>query len=162
MSELTLALIKLGFLALLWVFAFSIASTIRADLFGARPKAPKAARTADAAPGASRPPKQPKPAKPAKGSPRSIVVTEGADAGTSATLADQLTIGRGPGNTIPLVDEYVSTQHARLVLHEGRWFVEDLGSTNGTYVSGARITGPTPIGDRSMLRVGRTVLELRK
>ncbi len=161
MSELTLALIKAGFLILLWVLAFSIVAAIRADLFGVRPKTRGAAATAGAG-AAAKSGKLAKPKKPAKGAPRTIRVSEGADRGKQANVADQLTIGRGPGNGIPLVDEYVSTRHARLLLHEGRWYVEDLGSTNGTYVGGARITTPTPVSDRSTVRVGRTVLELRK
>jgi len=161
-SELTLALIKIGFVAMLWAFALSIGSTIRADLFGVRPRstAPRAPATA-AAPDKKKA-KPPKPPKPAKGSPRSLVITEGVDRGRQVALADGLTIGRGDTNAVPLRDEYVSTKHARVLLHEGRWFVEDIGSTNGTYVSGARITGPTPITDSSTIRLGRTVLELRK
>jgi pSer/pThr/pTyr-binding forkhead associated (FHA) protein len=63
---------------------------------------------------------------------------------------------------MPLGDEYVSTQHARLVLHDGQWYVEDLGSTNGTYVGNERLTRPSPVGARSRVRLGKTVLELRK
>ena len=63
---------------------------------------------------------------------------------------------------VALTDEYVSTRHARFVPHNGQWYVEDLGSTNGTYVAGARISRPTPVGTKSTVRVGRTVVELRK
>lgn len=159
MSELTLTLIQMGFLALLWIFAFAIASAIRADLFGVRP------RPQTPAPAAQPPAPAPAPAKPVKlnrSAPTSLVVVEGGDAGRQVPLGGPLTIGRGEGNDVPLTDEYVSTRHARLVPHNGQWYVEDLGSTNGTYVAGARITRPTPVGARSTVRVGRTVVELRK
>lgn len=165
MSELTLTLIQLGFLALLWIFAFSIASAIRADLFGVRPRqqpaqpaSPPPAPTASgaAAAGAA------KPVKLHRGAPTRVVVIEGGDSGRQATLAGPLTAGRGEGNDLALSDEYVSTRHARFVPHNGQWYVEDLGSTNGTYVAGARISRPTPVGTKSTVRLGRTVLELRK
>jgi hypothetical protein len=170
-SELTLTLIKLGFLALLWIFAFAIASAIRSDLFGARPRtqsqqAPSTAASASSAPAvAAAAPAAAKPAKPVKlnrGAPTTVVIIEGPDSGRQARLTGALTIGRGDGNDLALTDEYVSTRHARFVPHDGQWYVEDVGSTNGTYVAGARISRPTPVGARSTIRVGRTVAELRK
>ena len=163
MSELTLTIIQLGFLALLWVFAFAIASAIRADLFGVRPRTsqPQTPTPAAAAP----PQQQAKPAKPVKlhrGAPTKVVVIEGGDSGMQALLTGAVTLGRGTSNDLDLSDEYVSTRHARFVPHNGQWYVEDLGSTNGTYVAGARISRPTPVGAKSTIRVGRTVLELRK
>lgn len=164
MSELTLTLIQMGFLALLWVFAFAIASAIRADLFGVRPRqqagrsgAPQAAAAPAAAPA-----KAAKPVKLHRGAPTRVVVIEGADSGKQASLTGPITMGRGSDNDIDLVDEYVSTRHARFIPHNGQWYVEDVGSTNGTYVAGARISRPTPVGAKSTVRVGRTVLELRK
>ncbi len=168
MSELTLTLIKLGFLALLWIFAFAIASAIRSDLFGARPRAqaqPARATAASSPPVPAAAPATAKPSKPVKlnrGAPTSVVIIEGPDAGRQAALTGALTMGRGEGNDLALTDEYVSTRHARFVPHDGQWYVEDVGSTNGTYVAGARISRPTPVGARSTIRVGRTVVELRK
>lgn len=164
MSELTLTLIQMGFLALLWVFAFAIASAIRADLFGVRPRTQSDSAPANA-PAAPAPPAEAKPAKPVKlhrGAPTKVVVIEGGDSGAQASLTGAITMGRGAGNDIDLTDEYVSTRHARFVPHNGQWYVEDLGSTNGTYVAGARISRPTPVGTKSTVRLGRTVLELRK
>jgi hypothetical protein len=165
MSELTLTLIQMGFLALLWVFAFAIASAIRADLFGVRPRQqterPVAAQAAAGA-AAAAPAKPAKPVKLHRGAPTKVVVIEGADSGKQASLTGTVTMGRGNGNHIDLVDEYVSTRHARFIPHNGQWYVEDVGSTNGTYVAGARISRPTPVGAKSTVRVGRTVLELRK
>lgn len=164
MSEITLTLIQIGFLALLWVFAFAIASAIRADMFGVRPRQqPEARPGAAAAPAAASAAAKPgKPAKLHRGAPTKVVVIEGADSGKQAMLTGIVTLGRGESNDIDLSDEYVSTRHARLIPHNGQWYVEDLGSTNGSYVAGARISRPTPVGAKSTVRLGRTVLELRK
>ena len=162
MSELTLTIIQLGFLALLWVFAFAIASAIRADLFGVRPRS---SQPPTPTPAAAAQPQQQKAAKPVKlhrGAPTKVVVIEGGDSGKQTALTGAVTLGRGTGNDLDLSDEYVSTRHARFVPHNGQWYVEDLGSTNGTYVAGARIARATPVGTKSTVRVGRTVVELRK
>jgi hypothetical protein len=170
-SELTLTLIQMGFLALLWIFAFAIASAVRADLFGVRPRTQQPDRSANVAPAAgvgaaaavaARPAKPAKPVKLHRGAPTKVVVIEGADSGKQADLTGTVTMGRGEGNDVNLTDEYVSTQHARFVPHNGQWYVEDVGSTNGTFVAGARISRPTPVGAKSTIRLGRTVLELRK
>ena len=87
----------------------------------------------------------------------------GENPGTRAELADApLLIGRGSDAAIKLDDDYVSTRHARVAVSGDEWFVEDLGSTNGTYVGPVRITQPTTIGLGVQVRVGKTILELRK
>jgi pSer/pThr/pTyr-binding forkhead associated (FHA) protein len=164
-SELTLTLIQMGFLALLWIFAFAIASAIRADLFGVRPRQQAEARAAGGRPAPAAGAAAAVAAKPVKlhrGAPTKVVVIEGGDSGKQAPLTGPISMGRGVENDIDLVDEYVSTRHARFIPHNGQWYVEDLGSTNGTYVAGARISRPTPVGAKSTVRLGRTVLELRK
>lgn len=162
MSELTLTLIQMGFLALLWIFAFAIASAIRADLFGVKPRPSATERPASPAKPAEPAPKPAKPVKLHRGAPTKVVIIEGGDSGKQSPLTGTLNVGRGPGNDIDLTDEYVSSRHARFIPHNGQWYVEDVGSTNGTYVAGARISRPTPLGAKSTVRVGRTVLELRK
>jgi hypothetical protein len=157
MSELTLFLIRVAFLAILWIFVLSAISVIRSDMFGAR--VPETAR--GAAPAPARRGKAAK--KPRRGSPTHLVVVEGENPGTRAELADApLLIGRGTDAAIKLDDDYVSTRHARVAASGDEWFVEDLGSTNGTYVGSVRITQPTTIGLGVPVRVGKTVLELRK
>jgi pSer/pThr/pTyr-binding forkhead associated (FHA) protein len=157
MSELTLFLIRIAYLAILWIFVLSAISVIRSDMFGAR--VPETAR--GAAPAPSRKGKAGK--KPRRGSPTHLVVVEGENPGTRAELADApLLIGRGTDAAIKLDDDYVSTRHARVAASGDEWFVEDLGSTNGTYVGSVRITQPTTIGLGVPVRVGKTVLELRK
>ena len=93
-----------------------------------------------------------------------MVVTAGEQSGVSVVLGSSpITVGRAQGSTIVLDDDYASGQHARLVPGpDGQWMVEDLGSTNGTYLDGRKIAGPTPIAIGNSIRIGKTVLELRK
>lgn len=155
MSELTLTVIKLGFLAVLWLLIISVTSAMRADLFGVRP--PKTAKEARGSGRQGRGPRA------AKGVPSRAVIVEGPDTGHEIPLQGApVTFGRGAECTMPLADEYISTQHARLRFHEGQWYVEDLGSTNGTYVGNQRLTRSTPVTIKSRFRLGKTVVELRK
>jgi pSer/pThr/pTyr-binding forkhead associated (FHA) protein len=156
MSELTLFLIKISYLAILWIFVLSAISVVRSDMFGAR--MPATAREA-AAPKARRQPKQ----KARKGSPTHVLVVEGANKGERAELAQApILIGRGADAAIRLDDDYFSTRHARIAASGDQWFVEDLGSTNGTYIGSARITQPTTLTLGTQVRIGKTLLELRK
>jgi pSer/pThr/pTyr-binding forkhead associated (FHA) protein len=156
MSELTLFLIKISYLAILWIFVLSAISVVRSDMFGAR--MPATAREA-AAPKARRQPKQ----KARKGSPTHVLVVEGANKGERAELAQApILIGRGADAAIRLDDDYVSTRHARIAASGDQWFVEDLGSTNGTYIGSARLTQPTTLTLGTQVRIGKTLLELRK
>lgn len=158
MSELSLTIIKLGFLAVLWLFVLSAVSVIRTDLFGAR--VPRQA--AQSAPRKPKPPKQPK-VRAKRGEPTRAVIVQGANAGVSVPLGDApLTIGRGPDCDLRVDDEYVSTKHAVLRRENGSWYVEDLGSTNGTFVDGSRIHGPTRVARGAPFRVGKTIVELTK
>jgi pSer/pThr/pTyr-binding forkhead associated (FHA) protein len=160
MSELTLTLIKLGFLALLWMFVLAVLSVIRSDLFGAKVDARAVAAPA-AAPG--RTPKAAKPVKKRKGLPGSVTIADGPQAGVGATLVSEpVVIGRGSDCQIRLDDDYSSTRHSRLFLSEGEWWVEDLGSTNGTYLDGQRVTRPVPAEIGGSIRIGRTTLNIAK
>jgi pSer/pThr/pTyr-binding forkhead associated (FHA) protein len=159
MSELTLFLIRVAFLAILWIFVLSAISVIRSDMFGAR--VPETARGGAPAPTTRK--SGGKPRKPRRGAPTHLLVVEGENSGVRAELADApLLIGRGSDAAIKLDDDYVSTRHARVAASGDEWFVEDLGSTNGTYVGPVRITQPTTIGLGVQVRVGKTILELRK
>jgi pSer/pThr/pTyr-binding forkhead associated (FHA) protein len=160
LSELTLFLIRIAYLAILWIFVLSAISVIRSDMFGAR--VPETARN-NAAP--SRGKGKGKATAPTRrrGSPTHLIVVEGDNTGARAELDDApLLIGRGSDAAIRLDDDYVSTRHARVAASGDEWFVEDLGSTNGTYVGSVRITQPTTIGLGIQVRIGKTILELRK
>lgn len=158
-SALVVAVLKYGLLALLWVFIFAAVRTIRADLWGRTPK--------PAMPTVPPMVATPKPAKPTKtprrkGVPRTLVVTEGALQGTSVTLAGSLvTLGRAHDSTLVLTDDYASNRHARLVPQGETWTLEDLGSTNGTYLGTTKVTRPMPVPVGTPIRIGKTVMELR-
>jgi FHA domain-containing protein len=160
MSELTLTLIKLGFLAVLWLFVLSAVSVIRSDIFGT--KAPATAPRPKARP-KDRPAPPPRSRKPTRGVPTKLQVVSGPNAGQSVPLGDQpILLGRGTDASIRLDDDYVSTRHARFATNGEQWFVEDVGSTNGTYLGSQRITSPVPVGLGIQVRLGKTIVELRK
>ncbi len=162
MSELTLVLIRFAYLAILWIFVLSCISVIRSDMFGAR-----VARQGNES-GPSRSErraraKQQKNTKPRRGVPTQVVILEGGNKGETVSLDDApLLIGRGNDAAIRLDDDYVSTRHARIASSGDQWFVEDLGSTNGTYVGNSRISQATAIQLGTQIRIGKTILELRK
>lgn len=90
------------------------------------------------------------------------MVVEPADRqGVTVPLVAETTIGRAPGCVVTVEDGYVSQVHARVVAHEGAFLVEDLGSTNGTYVNSQRVGTPVPLRRGDLLQVGGTVLEAR-
>ncbi|MEV0190307.1 FHA domain-containing protein [Kitasatospora purpeofusca] len=178
MSELTLTVMRLGFLAVLWLFVIVAVQVIRSDLFGTRvnPRSSRrgggAAAAAPAAGAAGRAPQgQPPAGGPPtqgggrrRGAPTQLVVVQGSLAGTTVALQGQtITLGRAHDSTIVLDDDYASSRHARIYPDQtGQWTVEDLGSTNGTYLDRQRLTAPTPLQPGMPIRIGRTVIELRK
>jgi pSer/pThr/pTyr-binding forkhead associated (FHA) protein len=99
-----------------------------------------------------------------RGAPTKLVVSEGSLTGTTVALQGQtITLGRAHDSTIVLDDDYASSRHARIYPdRDGQWIVEDLGSTNGTYMDRNRLTTPTPIPLGAPIRIGKTVIELRK
>jgi pSer/pThr/pTyr-binding forkhead associated (FHA) protein len=164
MSELTLTIIRLGLLVLLWIFVFSVVGVLRGDIYGTRlisrtprkPAPPKRQpRQREAAPRAPR--RQPHRA------PSTLVVTEGALSGTTLPLRESGTvIGRNPESALVLEDDFASGRHARIFKREDGWYVEDLGSTNGTFLNGQRLTGAARVEAGASLRIGKTVVELRR
>jgi pSer/pThr/pTyr-binding forkhead associated (FHA) protein len=162
MSELTLTLIKLGFLALLWMFVLAVLSVIRSDLFGAKVDS-RAVSAPVSSSANNRPAKPAKASKKKRGAPGSVTIADGPQAGVGAPLGEEpVVIGRGSDCQIRLDDDYSSTRHARLFQSEGEWWVEDLGSTNGTYLDGQRVTRPVPAEIGGSIRIGRTTLNIAK
>jgi hypothetical protein len=160
MNALTLTLIRVAFLAVLWLFVIAAIGVVRTDLLGT--VASKVRRVRNQ-PAPMQQPRQPRPAKPGRGAPRFLVVTEGGLAGVSIDLTDQqITMGRANDATLVLNDDYASTYHARIFPQDGQWLVEDLGSTNGTYLDRQKVARPTPVPVGVPIRIGKTVLELRR
>lgn len=156
MNELTLTLIRLAFLAVLWLFVIAAVGVVRTDMFGPSSSPRKSARQRQA----QRPPRQP---RGRRGIPTRVLITQGPLAGTSLGLSDQqITLGRANDATLVLNDDYASSRHARLYPQDGQWIVEDLGSTNGTYLDRQKVTRPTPVPVGVPIRIGKTVLELRR
>jgi len=159
-----LFLLRAVILVLLWGFVIAAVVAVRHDVFGTR-RSQAAPTPAPAAPrpAPARKPERAPSRRSARGTPRQLVVVEGALAGQSFPLAETpLTIGRAEDSTLVLSDDYVSTRHARLVPRGDEWVLEDLGSTNGTYLDRTRVTAPTPVPPGVRIRVGKTVMELRR
>jgi hypothetical protein len=156
-SALALQIMRFGFLALLWLFVFASVRVIRGDLRTSgqtRVATPPPARRRGKSAGGAAP-------APARG-PSQLVVTEGGLQGTRIGLTGApVLIGRANDSTLVLTDDYASTRHARISLQDGMWVVEDLGSTNGTYLGQRKLDGPVPMEIGVPLRIGKTVLELR-
>jgi hypothetical protein len=162
-SAVVVAAVKYGLLALLWVFVIVAFRTVRTDLFGS-PRPPAVGRAVPAAAAPRSPAAAPAPgSRPGRSAARRLVVTEGALAGTTIGLGEApVTLGRADDSTLVLTDDYASSHHARLVPGDGAWLVEDLGSTNGTYLGAAKVVRPTPVPLGQQIRIGKTVLELRR
>jgi hypothetical protein len=149
--------IRVGLLALLWIFVLAAVRVMRNDLGGGAVRA--VTRPPTARPTPRKTPKVPK----GKGFPRKLVVTSGGLAGTSMNLGDQpILIGRADDSTLVLTDDYASARHARLLPQDGEWLVEDLGSTNGTYLDREKVTRPTLVQPGVSIRIGKTTIELRR
>ncbi|MCU1418540.1 MAG: hypothetical protein JWP32_2714 [Schumannella sp.] len=175
MGELTLLLLRLGFLVLLWAFVFAIVYALRSDLFGQRarrmPAAPgasfPAAAAAASAPLVAAPITEPTahraPPLAGAGTAKRLVITSGPREGVEIDLpSEQLTIGRSSESGLVIRDDYTSTHHARLMLWNDQWVIQDLDSTNGTFLDGSRVTLPTPVPLGTPVTIGTTSFELRR
>ncbi|MGW9004141.1 FHA domain-containing protein FhaB/FipA [Brevibacterium casei] len=168
MSEFTVTVFRFAFFVILWLFVFGVAGVLRRDIFGAKrgTRKPRKAKNSQdsarqSAPAPSRPAPQPRPtAAPPRANPGSIRVTAGPLAGTSLILSGApVTFGRAPDNTIVIGDDFASSHHARIIARGGAWVLEDLSSTNGTFVDGSKITAPFDLGIGNQITIGHTTLE---
>jgi len=148
LPPIVLTTLKWLFIALLYLFIARAIRVIYLDLVG--PRVPRQ-RQAGAGARTRR-----------RGHPRSIIVAEPDKPSRSLPLGEEVTIGRGEACTVPLDDTYTSTLHARLFAKDGTWFVEDMGSTNGTYLNRVKVTAPSPLSVGDEVRLGKTVIEVRK
>ena len=184
MSELSLLIMRLGFLVLLWLFIFSIVYALRSDLFGApvrklpsesakrqgvvgvpgspSPAAAPVAAQATMPEGLTHQPPPTSQGAGSSGPARTLVITSGVAAGTQMPLDDNaVTIGRSTDSTLVIVDEYTSTHHARLSRSGEQWMLTDLDSTNGTKLNGSRINGTVLAPVFTPITIGTTTFELR-
>ncbi|HEY8281063.1 MAG TPA: FHA domain-containing protein [Leifsonia sp.] len=190
-SELTLLVLRFGFLLILWLFVFGIVYALRTDLFGRRvrklPEAQASGSPVPATPGARGPAVAAaggSPARPMQSAPVStlpsgantaggrkaslqtasrLVITSGPRQGTELPLGqDPITIGRSSESGLVIRDDYTSTHHARLLLWNDEWMIQDLDSTNGTFLDGRRVTVPTQIPLDTPIKIGTTTFELRR
>ncbi|CAH0242922.1 FHA domain-containing protein FhaB [Microbacterium sp. Bi98] len=171
-SELVLLLLRVGFLLLLWFFVFGVVYSLRADLFGMKvrklPAEVAAATPAPTQSPASAPASRPASSKPSTGpatvaTAKRLVITSGPKAGLELPLGNEtLTIGRSSESALVIRDDYTSSHHARLMLRGDSWAIQDLDSTNGTFVAGQRVTGgPVALALDTPIKVGATTFELR-
>ena len=175
MTELTFAILKYGFLILLWVFVWLAVRSLHKDIEAFSPQPSRARRRRDKramkssdGPAAAQtapvtPPRQSQQRTPQSG-PTLLVIIDGPKAGASVPLtSESITLGRAASNTVVLDDEFVSSHHARIYKDtaSGQWAIEDLGSTNGTIVNQQRLNMPMLLPPRMPVRIGATTFELR-
>ena len=159
MSDQLLFVLKLCLLALLYLFFFRVVRAVWAEL-----RTPSAAVgvPAGAAVGVPAGRKERKAqAKAAKARPQLVMVEPAEQAGRSYLLDNEASIGRAAGCQITLDDTYASQIHARVFLRDNQWLVEDLGSTNGTWLNRQKVSGPMVLQRGDRLQIGNTVMELR-
>ena len=162
MSELALFLVRIGFVAVLWIFVLSLLSVIRADLYGRRVISKLAKQSA------------PQLAKAASGSdlpiddsdsfePTMIQMLTGRSAGSKIDLGSkrEIMIGRAASSDLVISDEFASNMHAKLVLVGEEWVLQDLNSTNGTFLDGKKVTTPVTMTAGATIRIGTTTFDLR-
>lgn len=153
MPESLLTALKFVFLALLWLFFLRVLRAVWAELY-----MPAAGTTAAPTAGRAAAPRAP---ATGAGGVRLKVVEPGDQRGRTFEVSDEVTVGRAAGCGIPLEsDKAVSQLHARVFRRDGRVYVEDLGSTNGTYLNAKKVVAPAPLARGDRLQVGRTVLEV--
>lgn len=155
MSPFVLSVLKYALLALLYFFVFRAVRSVVGDLrgrSGERGRAPAKAPAPAAPPRASR------------GKPPTQVVVFEPDGAKPRTmkLSGSTEIGRADRCAIRLGDTYVSQMHARLYGEDGSWYVEDLGSTNGTLLNDRKVERPLEVHAGDVVKIGKTVLELRR
>lgn len=167
MSDLALYIVRIAFLVVLWIFIFSIISVIRADLFGqkvvsrvARANTPQ--RVSSPVIPTAPAPLVTLPTETGAAPATILEITGGERKGTVIRLdRREFTIGRAENSDLVINDEYASTHHAKLVLINNDWMLQDLNSTNGTFVNDNRVGTPVVVKQGSTVRIGKTSFELR-
>jgi hypothetical protein len=153
--EAILTILKFCLLGLLYLFLARVVRAVYRELSPDRPLPAAAGNGSRLGRGRNRGKRTDQPAKPYK--------LKMIDPATSQVfpLGEEVTIGRAPGCSVPLADDtYVSQLHARIYVRDGKPFVEDLGSTNGTFLNRDRLSKTMPLRRGDKLQIGQTVLEI--
>ena len=161
-AEFTVLILKIAFLAILWLFIILLAAVVNSDMIGRRQKKQRKDRDETAVPSTTAKPAKPaKPAKRNKKEPWVLAIDSGIHAGDRLQLVPEVHIGRSEACELVLDDDYVSNMHAQLNHRDnGTWVLSDLGSTNGTFVNQVKITRPTPVGVGDIIRIGEVQMRL--
>ncbi|MDR2567579.1 MAG: FHA domain-containing protein [Bifidobacteriaceae bacterium] len=187
MGELSVSLLRLGYLLVLWLFVLAALVTLRRDIYGTtirrrdavpndRPNSKRRQRVAVPAEFAAATPALPHAVTPhaaplaapaatpvRQGVPTRLVVKSGPLRGTTLPLTRApVVIGRSSTANLVLDDDFASGRHAQLVPRNGGWVLEDLGSTNGTFLGRERIAAPIEVTAGQSIRIGNTTLEVLK
>ena len=158
MADFTVLVLKIAFLAILWLFIIVITMVIHSDMVGRRQK--KSRATTEPTEPAPEPTRRRAPKHPKK-EPWVLAIDSGIHAGDRLQLVPQVHIGRSDACELVLDDDYVSSMHAVLNHHDnGTWVLEDLGSTNGTFVNSARLSDPMVVGVNDIIRIGGVQMRL--
>lgn len=161
MTDLAFTILRLGFLALLWLMVFAVVATLRKDIYGTVVTPRGKGRAAKKSVKESR--KRANNTAGAGETPNHLLVTGGPLTGTLLSLHQgSISIGRSPSSTLVLDDRYASSNHATLTLQGNGWVLTDLGSTNGTYVDEERLAGSVQLRPGATVRIGQTTFELVK
>jgi pSer/pThr/pTyr-binding forkhead associated (FHA) protein len=160
-SDQLLLVLKLCLLALLYLFFFRVVRAVWAELRTPSPTAGPAVAAGAAAAAAPGRKERKAQARAAKARPQLVMVEPADQAGRSYALDNEASIGRAAGCQITLDDTYASQIHARVFQRDGQWLVEDLGSTNGTWLNRHKVSGPMVLQRGDRLQIGNTVMELR-
>ncbi len=154
MSEQLLNVFKVCLLIVLYLFFLRVLRAVWAEL-----KEPKPAVLASPAPSA--PPPAAVAPQPQAARSHLVVVAPDEQRGRSYELLDELTVGRAAGCHIALDDRFVSQLHARMFRRDDQCFIEDLGSTNGTFLNDDKVTSPALLTKGDHVRIGNMVMELQ-
>ena len=157
-------ILRFGFVALLWLLVIGLAVVLRRDISLAATASTKTPTSRSRKASRQPEPKQSKPRKTKRGGrPRYLAFTGGALAGNRLKLDGQpILLGRSGDCTVPLQDSYASNRHARIYYRDGQWFIEDLNSTNGTYLGNNRLTTAQLLEPGMVVRNGQTTMELTR
>jgi pSer/pThr/pTyr-binding forkhead associated (FHA) protein len=157
MPPIFLLIVKVAFLLVLYLFVARAVRAVLLDVYGPRAERPPGRRRSRNRQAAQ----AQRPARSSRRMAKELVVND-LQGTRSVPLSDSVTIGRAASCDLVVADNYVSNVHARIFARDGAFWLEDLGSTNGTYINRGKVSVPVAIGPGDQVRVGKATLELRR